>query len=46
MPLVKFKEIEGVDLEVEEEAMLMVEVKGMEEDRMAIIKVIAEVEVV
>ena len=43
-PLVKFKEIKGVDLQVEEEAMVMVE--RMEEDMMVIIKVIAEVEVV
>ena len=37
---------QGVDLEVEEEAMLMVEVEGMEEDMMVIIKVIAKVEVI
>ena len=42
--LVKFKEIKGVDLEVEDEAMVMVE--GMEEDMMVIIKVIAGVNVV
>ena len=46
MALVKFQEIKGVDLEVEEEAMVMVEVEGMEEDMMVIFKVIAEVEVV
>ena len=41
----RFKEIKGVDLEVDEEAMVMVEVEGMEDDVMVIIKVIAEVEV-
>ena len=34
-----------MDLEVDEEAMVMVEVEGMEDDVMVIIKVIAEVEV-
>ena len=35
-----------MDLEIEEEAMVMVEVEEMEEDMMIIIKIIAEVEVV
>ena len=44
MPLVTFKETKVVDLEVEEEAMVMVE--GVENHMMVIIKVIAKVEMV